>query len=751
MAGLCITPALAEEKTYDNAAAADPTIYLKDVPGNVLTGTQNTFMPDNSNSDNTITIDYSTGTAPKFVLGGYNFTFDGNVENNQVEMKNGNLSVADSKIVGGYIADGSGDIVNNTVIISGGTVGGATGIGIYGGYADRYATGKFGGNQVIIKGGIVAAGAYVYGGYTTASVVDGNSVTIEGGTVYGNVSGGHGYLGATNNKVTITGGTLDGGTIFGGSSDEGGDATNNTITISGSADIRNASGFYGGEGFGSEYEVNRRTGNTLHIDNWQGSTKAEISNFEIYKFTLPATIANGDTLLNSGNVDLGDKAKIEVRFADGFIPSGEEVKVNLIKMGLIKNIMYNVEDTDDNSGFIAWLKAQGYEFELENGFFTFFTYFSGVITGTLGETTAEYKFGGTIYPIVIKLETPVDEEDSTKGYGQLTATWGDPDEEGGSDPPSKSCTKKRCVNQKKAGAYLYGATARLAALNDALDHSITLIDHWHLRKAPAPRDGPVGFASLRGSSIKTRTASPVDNHAVSLIVGSALDASTAHGRFTAGVFAEGGLGNYESRNAFADGNGDIRHYGAGAFGKFRFDTGVYLDASARAGRIRTDYDNHGDLSYESETGYRAAHFGVGAEIPLSQTKTLDTYGKVLWMRQDGDTVTTRAREKLSFDPATSLRSRVGARYVHTTPNGFKAWGGLAWEREFDGEVGARLDWERKFDGDCIAHRTKSRGDTGLAEVGVEYDTARWRVTAGVQGLWGKRQGAAGTISVTYRF
>jgi outer membrane autotransporter protein len=301
------------------------------------------------------------------------------------------------------------------------------------------------------------------------------------------------------------------------------------------------------------------------------------------------------------------------------------------------------------------------------------------------------------------------------------------------------------VNQEKAQPYLYGAAARMAALNDAIDHGLALIDHWHLRQNAAPHDGPFGFASLQGASIKTKTGSSVNSDGVSLIVGTALETPTADSHLTAAVFAEGGLGNYDSRSAFADGDGDTRHYGLGAFGKFRFDTGVYLDGSVRAGRAKADYADPGKRSYESETPYGAMHLGMGIETALTPASILDTYAKILGMKQKRDTVSTRAGEKLSFDAATSLRSRLGARYVYTAPGGFKAWGGLAWEREFDGEVKARLDDTR------IDHRTKPRGNTGLAEIGVEYDTARWRVTGGVQGLWGKRHGVAGMLSVSYRF
>jgi outer membrane autotransporter protein len=250
---------------------------------------------------------------------------------------------------------------------------------------------------------------------------------------------------------------------------------------------------------------------------------------------------------------------------------------------------------------------------------------------------------------------------------------------------------------------------------------------------------------MQGSTVKTKTGSSVDSDGFSFLAGGAWEGDTDNGRLTAGLFAEGGMGNYDTFNRFGGGNGDTWHYGLGGFGKFRFNSGAYVDGSLRVGRVKADYDNRYDMGYNSETNYWGAHAGAGYEYALSKTGTLDGYLKVLWTTQDSDTVTTKADERLHFNSADSIRTRLGGRYIHSTESGLKAWGGLAWEHEFDGKTKASLNGTR------INHTTQPDGETAIAEVGVEYNTNRWRVTGSVQGMLGKREGVAGTLTANYRF
>jgi outer membrane autotransporter protein len=548
------------------------------------------------------------------------------------------------------------------------------------------------GNIVNINGGTTDN---AYGGVVISTVdnfgtatATNNTVNITSGTVNDDVAGGsaesYGAAAARNNTVNISGGTLH-YRIFGGyaESNNAASATHNTITISGSPDLSGAS-LYGGDGAGKSGS-DFRTGNTLKLLNTRGITVGLVKNFENFHFLLPADIANGDTLLTADEAILGEKANI--------------------------SLALNSKPTSTTS-IINLIKADSH------------------LEGTLGvdaatRITTHATYGATDYIF------DIDKDNGTASdRGNLTARF----------------TGEHTVNQRLAANYIYGAAARVAALNNAVDHSIGLIDNRRLSSGGI-KEGFSGFTSMQGSAIKTKTGSSVDNDGISFLAGGTWDIAADDGKFLIGAFAEGGIGNYDAHSQFGRGDGDTWHYGVGGFGKFQFNSGTYVDASVRFGRVKTEYDNkHNNLlGYDSKTNYWGAHAGAGHEYALSETGTLDGYLKVLWTTQASDTVTTQAQEKLHFDSVDSLRTRLGCRYIHTTGSGLKAWGGLAWEHEFDGETKARLDGQR------IRHSTKPDGETAIAEVGAEYNSNRWRLTGSVQGMFGQHEGVAGMLAANYKF
>jgi hypothetical protein len=113
------------------------------------------------------------------------------------------------------------------------------------------------------------------------------------------------------------------------------------------------------------------------------------------------------------------------------------------------------------------------------------------------------------------------------------------------------------------------------------------------------------------------------------------------------------------------GDGDTRHHGLGVFVKQSFVNRFYLEASARAGRAKVGFDGKGntaDLHYSSEASYWGAHLGVGYEHPLNETDSIDTKVRFLGTHLNGDTVETRAEERLSLDGADSRRLRLGVQF-----------------------------------------------------------------------------------------
>jgi outer membrane autotransporter protein len=529
----------------------------------------------------------------------------------------------------------------------------------------------------------------------------GNGDPVDGGNPDGDersISG--------NTLVITTGASFTDG-VFGARAISG-NVENNIIEISGTADVHGLTiyGGYSGSGNATNNTISIsgapnivdmtlnggfgtgefRAGNTLKLINIRNTDEVTfVTGFENFHFQLPAGIANNEVILNANEVNLGDDANVTLSLA-GKPSLAVTEKVILIKAA------------------------------------------EGSMFGNIATPSAYATYGATDYLFDISVDTDDD---------ALIARL--------SSETERLITR---VNQAKAGAYTYGPAASSAALTNAYDSTISLIDNWHRSsRSHAATSGSSlsSFASLQGSSIKTKTGSSVDSDGFSFVAGGAWEQAVANGNLLGGIFAEGGQGSYDAHNSFGGGDGDTWHYGIGGFGKFRFNEGAYFDGSFRFGRVKVDYDNRDSLGYDSKTNYWSAHAGAGYEYALSSTGALDGYAKVLWTTLNSDTVTTKADEKLHFNRVDSLRSRLGGRYIHTADSGLKAWGGLAWEREFDGKAKSSLDGVR------INHTTKTRGNTGIVEAGLEYNTSKWRLSGGVQGFFGKREGVAGTLTASYKF
>ena len=183
-----------------------------------------------------------------FVCGGY--AQKGNAEQNKVNISGGTVTR--------YVSGGSsydGNAIGNSVSIIGGEVG-----AVYGGvgeYAEK--------NEVNISGGIVTG--EVKGG--DGEYAEKNEVNISGGMVTGEVKGGDGKY-AEKNEVNISGGMVI-GDVKGGYTLHG-EATGNSIILSGTADVSQAN-LYGGDfAFGSASD------NKLIINDWSGKVQS-LNNF----------------------------------------------------------------------------------------------------------------------------------------------------------------------------------------------------------------------------------------------------------------------------------------------------------------------------------------------------------------------------------------------------------------------------------------------------------------------------------------
>lgn len=127
----------------------------------------------------------------------------------------------------------SGSSSGNTVTVDGGVVPG----NVYGGAA--FGAGDARNNSVVINGGTIGVlpsvgNGNVAGGYAVFGSAVGNSVIINDGLILGTVFGGYsgGYNDAAKNTVVINGGTIE-QVVTGGYAYSGGNAVGNSLTVTG--------------------------------------------------------------------------------------------------------------------------------------------------------------------------------------------------------------------------------------------------------------------------------------------------------------------------------------------------------------------------------------------------------------------------------------------------------------------------------------------------------------------------------------
>lgn len=137
-------------------------------------------------------------------------------------------------------------------------------------------------NTLTIAGGKFSSFDMITGGATMRGSANGNTVNITGGNIdmTGYIAGGLGVTSATNNKVNISGGTIE-GIIYGGYTQTTNPSTvsGNTITISGAANLEEAY-LSGGDSYDDTVTL---TNNKLVIDGWSGSVK-KAENFNSIDF-----------------------------------------------------------------------------------------------------------------------------------------------------------------------------------------------------------------------------------------------------------------------------------------------------------------------------------------------------------------------------------------------------------------------------------------------------------------------------------
>ncbi len=275
------------------------------------------------------------------------------------------------------------------------------------------------------------------------------------------------------------------------------------------------------------------------------------------------------------------------------------------------------------------------------------------------------------------------------------------------------------------------------------------------------------FATMSGSSMHYKGTSESWLSSYNLMTGFVLGRQTDIGRLVAGAFFEYGTGSYSTDNSFGSytrsGDGNAYYLGAGLLARMDFaDLGsghFYLEASGRLGGLHNSYGNGGlrdsngvRAEYDSYAPYYSFHVGLGYIWDINEENTLELYGKYLWTRECGESVTLSTRETVDFDDIDSSRLRFGARFAYTGSEYVRPYVGVAWEHEFDGVASST---SRSATAQNVAiPQANLRGDTGIGEIGITISPSKdvpLNVDLGVTGYTGKREGVAGTLLFTLTF
>jgi len=645
-----------------------------------------------------------------------------------------------------YIA-GNRDASDNKVYINGGD----NIQMVYGGSAET--GGKAERNSVVIDGANTRIVQLVYGGYTNGNTLASNSVLIKNGTIERNVIGGYSTRGddITKNEVTVEGGIIK-MDVRGAYSDGSGNVHGNIVTIRG-GEIRGT--IYGGKsnslvaidnivnldasglnlntivgGYGNRNNFNDSVkGNTLNVRG-KNINAGNILNFEKINFYLPSDIRANDVVLN-----LSGKTRDP---AWGYTTSYKKTDLNIAKLAVTMGGQSN--NLNKNDRIVLLKNPQGiiYPAEMTNhkenlqamaGISTIYEF---ALQKDGDEQASE---GKELYAVVRSKVTPLTPLEPSEPIG---------DNNGGGVNNAKRLidTVQKSILEPTAGAM-----ALIGQSFDALSNSNLSSDGA----------GGAVLSGMKASDMRLESGSHVDVRSASFALGLAKEFNS----LLTSLFMEFGGGKYDTFNEFGGtfngnyisdirGSGHMRYYGAGVLGKLDLPSDFYVEASAKLGRIKTDYKtvlpDGTEASYDADRNYYGAHAGVGKIFEINDASDLDLYAKLFFTRVGKKQVEINS-ESILLKQSNSLRTKLGFKYSYELGQSLDLFGGLAYERELDGKArGLNLAY-----GTDIASPSM-KGNTGIAEVGAKLkNLGNFEAAAKFEGMVGKRKGLSAGLNLEYKF
>ena len=565
------------------------------------------------------------------------------------------------------------------------------------------------GNVLTITGGTITDTAY--GGTSSKGKAQNNKLVMRGGDVQ-TLKGGFGKT-ATDNTVDVFGGTVR-GDVYGGHATDG-DASKNTVNLYGGVQIGGT--IHGGKASGASKN------NTLAVRSF-GTQAKDFDNVQNLHFYVPAGTTPAETRTMLTLTNTGAKDVKGLRFGVGIAGDAKAFKPG-DAISLLKTAGTLATDAElKNDGKNTMTATQGgildYTLSLaKRG--------NNELIATVKKVAANDRSKSPVETRVAASALLNAGADLLSNVGYTAAAEAAAVISASTAPAGSSAEGTRNTDAGLAAAESAGANA-MAAVSGAFQP----------------------WAAQSGSAVRIHSGSYVDAKGWNLNVGFARTNEMNDAKLTYGPFVEYGRGTYDSYlDDGTHGSGAMHYVGGGVMAKMMQDSGLYVEGSLRAGRISRDYTGSGDaaaLSYDDASTYYAAHIGVGQEWQLAGGDKIEGYAKYFYAHQAGNTTKLRSGADLEFGDVESHRLRVGARYTHAVGGGSELYAGLGYEYEFDGAATAMYQ----------GYATPSPslgGGTGILELGYRFAPKDGRVSYGVNlmGTKGKRDGIAGGIQVNWAF
>ena len=624
---------------------------------------------------------------------------------------------------------------------------------VYGG-TTRFQGDLFGGSAEARAAGNHSAEAEASGNIThlmEGTAYDGD---VYGGMAQGGSDTGNVYLKSNYNELYIHGGTYR-GNIYAGAAlgdpaadpnDVHEEVHHNKIVISGANDLSFASlyGYRHRVGGAGAYAAD----NELILKNTKNITVKSVEGFNRFAFYVPSDITEDDTMLyvrdDTRNIDLSGKT------VDAYL-QGSTSLPNRIRL------LHTVNAEIHNDGTATMTVHEG-------------------ISGTerMSVTTNRKE-------LIVRRDGltdaggPVPEPSAPTPDGTPLPSGATPPPPPGSPPvvtpPSGIVTPPPTPpalppeTPYDGGFRLIGDHAKSLAETMAgsvafIGSGMNLFTGLGMSSASieaAAAEGFAPFAAMSGSSMRVKTGSHVDLKGMNLAVGFSREVRRGDERLIFGPIVEYGRGSYDSYVNAAHGDGSVRYVGGGGFLRWEQPSGVFAEASLRAGRSNMDYSatlNVGGTprhtSYDTSANYVGAHLGIGNRVTMNDKSTREIYARYFFTRQGGTDATLSTGDRYSFSAVNSHILRAGERFLFTQKGGGSLILGASMQYEFGGDASAT--YHRAGGMSYTSPSPSLKGFSGSLELGWKAPmSANSTADLSVEGWIGKLRGVTFRAGFAWQF